>query len=169
MLPKVSHGQLKMSNTTAYQPPQLGRKGCFGVAILGCTLCICLLLGTCVSRVVVTQVDSPDGSLVASVTETNGGATTDFGYEVDIARNWPLRWSHSVAGFYGAGRSDCAYGVNVRWIGNNTLLISYKDARSADADKAAYLLGRTVRVITKAGVNDPAAPCGGMEYSQHAR
>lgn len=158
-----------MTNPKTYALPRLGRQGCFGVAVLGIVLCICLLLGTCVSRVVVSRVNSPDGSLTASVTETNGGATTDFGYEVHITRNWPLRWDHSVAGFYGAGRSDCAYGVNVRWVGNETLLISYKDAKSADVDQAAHLLGRTVRVMVRTGINDPTAPCGGMEYSQHAR
>lgn len=96
-------------------------------------------------------------------------ATTDFAYEVNIAQNWPLRWNHAVAGFYGAGRSDCAYGVNIRWINNDTLSITYKDAKSTDVDKAARMFGRTVRIITTKGVDDPAAPCGGMEYGQQGK
>lgn len=61
---------------------------------------------------------------------------------------------------------DCAYDVNLRWLGSDTLLITYKDAKSADVDRVARLLGRSVRVFAKAGVNDASAPCGGMEYSQ---
>jgi hypothetical protein len=117
----------------------------------------------------VTRVKSPDGSLLARVFEINGGATTDFAYEVNVSRNWPIHWDHAVAGLYGAGRSDCACGVNLRWIGNDTLLITYKDAKSTDVDQAARLLGRTVRIITKSGINDSTAPCGGMEYGQHGR
>ncbi len=82
-----------------YDPSRLGLKGCCGVAVLSFVFCVCLLLGTCVLRVVVARVKSPDNGLVASITETNGGATTSYGYEVDVARNWPLRWNHAVAGF----------------------------------------------------------------------
>jgi len=117
----------------------------------------------------VTRAKSPDGSLIASVFEINAGATTDFAYEVDVGRNWPIRWDHAVAGFYGAGRSDCAYGVNLRWISSDTLLITYKDARSTDVDRAVQLVDRTVRIIAKSGVDDPTAPCGGMEYSQNGK
>ena len=115
------------------------------------------------------KVKSPDGSLMASVVEINGGATTDFAYEVTVARNWPLHWDHSVAGFYGAGRSDCANGVNIRWINNDTLSITYKNAKSTDVDQAVQMLGRTVHIIAKEGVDDPAAPCGGMEYGKQGK
>lgn len=155
-----------VANDATYDPPRLGPRGCLGFVALGLVFSVCTLLGTCVSRVEVARVLSPDKSLVASVIETNGGATTDFGYEVDVARNWPIYWTHAVAGFYGAGRSDCAYGVNLRWLGSDTLLITYKDAKSADVDRVTHLLGRSVRVVAKAGVNDATAPCGGMEYSQ---
>ena len=145
---------------------RVGRKGCLGIGLLGLIFCICLLLGTCVSRVEVMTAQSPDGSLTASVFEINGGATTDFAYEVSVARNWPIRWNHAVAGFHGAGRSDCAYGVNIRWASSDTLLITYKDAASVDVDQTARTLGRIVRVVTRAGVDDRTAPCGGMEYGQ---
>lgn len=116
----------------------------------------------CVSKVKVTEIKSPDGSLTANVFEINAGATTDFAYEVNIAHNWPIRWDHSVAGLYGAGRSDCASGINIRWIANDKLLISYKDAKSTDIDKSVHLLGRTVQIEAKSGINDPTATCGGM-------
>jgi hypothetical protein len=80
-----------------------------------------------------------------------------------------LRWDHAVASFYGAGRSDCAYGLNIRWIDNNTLSITYKDAKATDVDQTAQMFGRTVRIIAKGGVDDPAAPCGGMEYGQQGK
>lgn len=137
-----------------------------GIGSLGLVLFFCLLLTMCVRQVEVARVRSPDSRLVASVFEINAGATTDFAYEVNVARNWPIRWDHAVAGFYGAGRSDCAYGVNLRWIGNDTLMITYKDAKSTDVDQSAQLLGRKVRIVAKSGVNDPTAPCGGMEYGQ---
>lgn len=135
------------------------------MVILGLALGLCVLLGTCVSKVEVTRVLSPDGSLRASVKEINAGATTDFSYEVDVAREWPLRWDHAIGGFYGAGRSDCAYGVNIRWINRDTLLITYRDAKRINVDPYLHLYGRTVRIITKSGINDPSAPCGGMEHA----
>src|ERR1700753_1241865 len=44
---------------------------------------------------------SPDGSLEASVTETNGGATTSFGYEVSVGVKGSKTLTH-VASLYGA-------------------------------------------------------------------
>ncbi len=64
---------------------------------------------------------------------------------------------------YGATRSDCAYGVNVSWLANDKLMISYKTARSKDVKQTIHLLGRTVQVVVRAGVDDPTARCGGME------
>jgi len=155
-----------MDAAPAYNSARLGWKKYIVIGAFGLVFSFCLLLTTCVSKVEVTRINSPDGSLVASVFETNGGATTDFAYEVNVSRNWPIRWGHAVASLYGAGRSDCAYGVNLSWIGNDTLLITYKDAQSTDVDRTARLLSRTVKVKTKSGVSDPNAPCGGMEYGQ---
>jgi hypothetical protein len=158
-----------MSIEQANERPRLGWGGCLGIGILVFIFLACLLLTTCVSRVEVMRAKSPDIGLVATVVEINAGATTDFAYEINIARNWPLRWDHAVAGFYGAGRSDCAYGVNIRWINNETLSVTYKDAKSMDVDQAAQMFGRTVRIIAKEAVDDPAAPCGGMESGQQGK
>lgn len=135
------------------------------MAILGVMFGFCLLLDACVSRVEVARVVSADGGLVATVTETNGGATTDFGYAVEVRRNWPVGWSRRVADFYGATRNDCAYGVNVRWIDNGSLSIEYQQAKDADVVDRIHVLGRPVRVVVRSGVNDPAAPCGGVAYN----
>jgi hypothetical protein len=156
-----------MDTGSATGRARFGLKGCLGFGVFGLVLCISFLLTMCVSKVEVMQAKSPDGTFIASVFEINGGATTDFAYEVNVSRNWPTRWDHAVAGFYGAGRSDCAYGVNLRWLSNDTLLIAYKDAKSTDVDQAVQLSGRTVRIVTKSGVNDPIAPCGGMEEGLH--
>lgn len=157
-----------MDGRTTNDPPLLVKKASGYIAVLGFVICIWLLISTCVSRAIVAQVKSPDGSLFATITEVNG-ATTDVRYEVDVSRNWPLLWHGSVADFYGAVRSDCAHGVIVNWIGDRTLLISYKSAKSADAHSSADALGQTVQIITRAGVNDPSTPCGGMEYRQRSR
>ncbi|MEJ7932936.1 hypothetical protein WG907_01530 [Sphingobium sp. AN558] len=117
----------------------------------------------------VMKAQSPDGALVATVTEINGGATTDFAYEINIARRWPIYWDHAVAGLYGAVRSDCAYGVNIRWADSNNLHITYKDATFVDIDRIAHFWGRDVRIVATGGINDTSAPCGGMEYGQQGK
>ena len=156
-------------NISSYEAPRLGWRGCAGFGILGLIFAMCFLVSTCVSTVEVMRATSPDGAITARVFEVNGGATTDFSYVVYINRNWPIRWNHQVAGYYGAGRSSCAYGVNVKWVGNDTLLITYKDAKSAFVEPTVTLFGRTIHTISRAGIDDPTAPCGGMEYAQAGR
>ena len=155
-----------MSIAPTNERRRLGRGGCLGIGILVFIFLACLLLTTCVSRAEVMSAKSPDSGLMATVVEINGGATTDFAYEVNIARNWPLRWNRPIAGFYGAGRSNCAYGVNIHWTDDHTLLITYKEAKSTDVDQAVQMFGRTVHIVAKGGVDDPTAPCGGMEHGQ---
>jgi hypothetical protein len=137
------------------------------MAALGVVVSLCILLTMCQSNVEVMESLSPDGALKARVFETNGGATTDFGYTVSLDRASFPHWDRSVAGFDGAQRSNCAYGVNIKWLDNDTLVISYLDARAVDVDSSARLFGRTVRILSKAGINDPKALCGGMEYAQN--
>ena len=132
-------------------------------------LFLCILLSTCVSNVKVMEAASPDGALKARVVEGNGGATTDFGYSIVLDRASFPHWEQRVAYFYAAHRSDCAYGVNIRWSDNDTLVVSYLDARSADVSGSARLFGRKVQIVSHSGVTDPHAPCGGMEYAQHDR
>lgn len=109
---------------------------------------------------------SPDGALKARVVEDNGGATTDFGYTISLDRTSFPHWEQSVGYLYGAHRSECAYGVNLNWSDNDTLVVSYREATSADMNRSARFFGRTVRIVPKSGISDPSAPCGGMEYAQ---
>jgi hypothetical protein len=83
----------------------------------------------------VARVRSPTGRLEAVVIETNGGATTSFGYEVYIVPAGSGTWrGREVASFYGAARNDNAYGVNVRWVTVNSLAIEYLQARQQHRD-----------------------------------
>lgn len=142
---------------------------CLGWVLVAVIIFLSLLLNTCVSDVEVTRATSPDGRVIASVHEINGGATTDFAYRVDMARAWPLNWTHHAASFYGAVRNDCAYGIDIRWKDDDTLLVTYLEAKSENSDPSVNLIGRTVRIVTKSGVTNAAAPCGGMEYSQEGK
>jgi hypothetical protein len=157
-----------MSKDGTYDPPRLGNKGCAGVAVLGVIFGTVALLDACVSRDEVARAVSPDGTILARVVEVNGGATTDFLYTVHVRRNWlfPL-WDYQVADLYGAGRSECAYGVNLRWEDNRTLAIEYLDAKDVNIDRALSVLGHRINVVPRPGVVDEAAPCGGMLYNQH--
>ena len=152
-----------MDEPSRYDPPRLGCQGCAATGILGVLLAWCLLLSTCVSEVVVARTTSPDGRVVATVTEVDAGATVDFAYDVRVFRNWPWHWDYSVARLYGAVRSECAYGVDLKWIGSDTLMISYKEAKDADIKKSIDLIGRTIKIVHRPGVDTSSVPCGAME------
>lgn len=121
------------------------------------------------SRDEVARVTSPSGRIDAILYETNGGATTSFGYEV-----WVVNLGASVprsqarrpwrpAYLYGAVRSSRAYGVNLRWEGPGVLVVEYLEARNVVQDVSEVRVGdQTVRVVLRPGVEDPSAPVGGM-------
>src|SRR5690349_14705648 len=76
------------------------------------------------SRDEVERVPSPDGRVEAVLIETNGGATTSFGYEVHVvAKGRPP--SEQVAWLYRAGRNETAYGANLKWTDDHELVIEY--------------------------------------------
>jgi hypothetical protein len=116
-----------------------------------------------VSRDEVGVVRSPDGRMVARLFETNGGATTDFGYLVTLSASGS-KTGIDVGSLYGAVRSDCAYGVNLRWRGPQQLVIEYLTAKSAHLNNAT-MRGRPVTVVARTGMKDETAPCGGMAYN----
>ena len=96
------------------------------------------LLAGCglVSRDEVAQVASPDGRVEAVLIETNGGATTSFGYEVHVVpKGRPA--SDQVAGLYGAGRNENAYGANLKWADDHELVIEYLAAREQQLERAS--------------------------------
>jgi len=120
----------------------------------------------------VARVPHPSASLDAVLVETNGGATTSFGYEVFILPRGghPKRSAAPVASLYGAGRNERAYGVNLRWQADDTLVVEYLEAQhTALRDNHVTVNGRAINVLMKSGVNDPAAPPGGMLYNLERR
>jgi hypothetical protein len=118
-----------------------------------------------VSRHEVVRVLSPDGRIVAVLVETNGGATTSFGYEVRVLGKDSYR-GEEVAWLYGAARSNSAAGANLRWAKDNELLVEYLRAREERLEKSiVHVAGRDVRIALRNGVTDAAAPAGGMLYN----
>ena len=113
----------------------------------------------------VVRVSSPDGRVEAVLIETNGGATTAFGYEVRVLGKGGYR-GDDVAWLYGAARNDSASGVNLRWAGDNELVVEYLRALEERLKMSTvHVAGRDVQVVLRSGVTDPAAPAGGMLYN----
>jgi len=72
-----------------------------------------------------------------------------------------------VARFYGAVRSDSAYGVNIRWPDPATVRVEYLAADEAEQlhDRVA-LAGEDIRVALQPGIYDSIAAGGGMLYNR---
>src|SRR5947208_1348029 len=72
----------------------------------------------------VVRVPSPSSRVDAVLVEGNGDATTSFGYYVYVVTSGKAvsRRDGSVANFYGAVRSDSAYGVDLRWESDDRLV-----------------------------------------------
>lgn len=130
-------------------------------------LTLSLVLAACglVSRDEVAKAPSPDGRLEAVLIETNGGATTSFGYEIWL-RQTDGRSGEEVAYLYGAIRSESAYGANLRWTNDGQLSIEYLKAQMERLDKQTVTIGgREVHVALKPQIADPNAPSGGMLFN----
>lgn len=137
-----------------------------GIGALAAALFVWLYFAFQPSRDEVSSVTSPDGRLVASLVEVNGGATTSFGYSVVLAEPGLLGKSQEVASLYGAVRNDSAYGANLRWTGENELSIEFLDAKSSELVNARpRIAGREVAVVLRPYVRDETAPAGGMLYN----
>jgi hypothetical protein len=136
------------------------------------TLLCCFATGCLASnsKDEVAAVASPDGVVEALVIETNGGATTSFGYEIDL-REKGRRHSERVAYIYGAVRNENAYGVNAKWMSNRELRLQYLTAKSETLEKERVTIaGREITIALQTGVLDPSAPAGGMLYNlEHTR
>ena len=113
---------------------------------------------------------SPNGEVEAVLVETNGGATTSFGYRVFVVPRGERVNENSeeskVATFYGAVRSESAYGVNLKWHSQNELVIEFLNAKTESVLKPKINIENTeVFIKSKNGVKDPQAPSGGMLYN----
>jgi hypothetical protein len=115
---------------------------------------------------VVARVVSPAGDLQAVLVETNGGATTSFGYEVSVVPSGSDRPGLPAAVLYGAVRNDQAFGVTLRWVSASQLNVEFQQAMYAKLEHPALTVsGRAVTVALHSGVTDPGAPPGGMLYN----
>lgn len=122
-----------------------------------------------VSRDEVARSLSPDGRLEAFLIETNGGATTSFGYEIRLGQKGDRRGTR-VAWLYGATRNEEAYGVNLRWTSEKELSIEYFQAKEAVLEMGRLQVsGREVQINLHEGVRDPSASPGGMLYNLQGR
>lgn len=115
----------------------------------------------------VSRVTDPSSKIDAVLVETNGGATTSFGYEVFVVpKGGAASKGTEVVKLYGAVRSKHAYGANLKWDGPNKLAVEYLEARSAELRGQTITIGgEQVSLVLYPGVNDPAAAPGGMLYN----
>jgi len=122
-------------------------------------------------KVEVARSTSPNEKLDAVLIETNGGATTSFGYEVHVVPKGSAVQDSKAAYLYGATRNDHAYGVNLRWKEQGEVLV----AEYLQAERVALIMPTVslekekIRVVLQAGVVDNNAPVGGMEYNMRGR
>lgn len=120
----------------------------------------------------VTRVSSPSGRIDAVLVERNGGATTSFGYGLYVVPQGKAVSPKDVcnASFYGAVRSASAYGVDVRWEGDQGLICQYLEAKSVDlATQVVALAGANVVITLRSNVSNGAAPAGGMLFNLRQR
>jgi hypothetical protein len=118
----------------------------------------------------VARAKSPSGVVEAQLDESNGGATTNFGYVVSLTGvSSSATTAVRVASAHGANRNDQAYGMTLVWVDANTLEIQYWQARSATVERPSVSIdGMTITTRMKPGVRDESAPAGGMLYNiQH--
>ena len=119
----------------------------------------------------VSRVSSPDSTVDAVLFEEDGGATVSFGYSIYLVSIGakPAK-ADCVAALYAAGRSDRAYGANLKWQGADTLRIEFLKARKRRYfTHQAQVNGRRVRILLVDGIDDPDAPAGGMLYNLQGR
>ena len=114
----------------------------------------------------VARAPSPSGAVEAVLFESNGGATTSFGYGVFVVEAGAQVEGPPTATLYAAVRSDSAYGVNLRWEDDRTLALVYLSARhTGSAVRSSSPRGPPIRVIFRDGIEDPEAPAGGMAFN----
>jgi hypothetical protein len=118
----------------------------------------------------VARVASPNGKAYAVLFETNGGATTSFGYEVYVvAHSAPPSGSPAIS-LYGAIRNQSAYGANLKWESPTVVAVEFLSAKSKMIEKSALSVGdQVIQLAVHEGITDNAAPSGGMLYNLQGR
>jgi hypothetical protein len=134
---------------------------------LAATALLALMGCSPVSRDQVAWTASPDQRIHAILLETNGGATTSFGYEIELHPASNGGEKPIFAGkLNGAARSECSYGVNLRWLSSDQLAVEFLGADKVALPDKVQLSGKTVRIVARTSVSDENAPCGGMLASK---
>lgn len=118
----------------------------------------------------VARVVSPSGKVDAVLFETNGGATTSFGYDIYIVEHGAKPSGSPAISLYGAVRSQSAYGANLKWVSPNSVAVEFLSAKSTKIKKPTLSLGdQIVQLAVHEGVADDSAPAGGMFYNLRGR
>jgi hypothetical protein len=118
----------------------------------------------------VARVVSPSGNIEAVLVETNGGATTSFGYEVFVVERGAKPSGFPVVSLYGAVRNQHAYGANLKWSSPSSLAVEYLSAKTAKVNMQTQSVGtQTIQFALREGVTDSTAPSGGMLYNLRGR
>jgi len=137
--------------------------------LLASAFILFFLIGCSSDKDEVLSLLSPDKKVEAILFETNGGATTSYGYEVYF-RNIDSGELTQVASFYGATRSNSAYGINLNWVADNNLELEYFKTKSVNLlSSSVYINNKVYGVNLKPNVNDSKAPPGGMLYNLNGR
>ena len=114
----------------------------------------------------VARVASPDGHLEAVLSESSGGATTPFVYQVHIVEAGGAVSGEPAAELVGATRNVSAYGADLVWMTAHRLDIRYLDATSTRRDDGVIgALGPGFELVLAPGHVNPSAPAGGMHYN----
>jgi hypothetical protein len=120
------------------------------------------LLKACVSDQIVARFVAPSGHFEAVVHETDGGATTEFGYYVVIRK---------IAGWYpdfrqfliaeSAVRADCESGLDLRWHGDDRLEIGFSSASRYNLTypRTISIDGHEIAIAVQPGRAKPLPRC----------
>jgi hypothetical protein len=107
---------------------------------------------------------SPSGRLDAVLTEGSCGATTSLSYTIHVVPR-TADWSKTpvAASLYGALRDSSAYGVNLAWRGDTTVVGEYWQGREPFLPHRWIHIGAdSIQIRLQAGVRDSTAPPGHM-------
>jgi hypothetical protein len=118
----------------------------------------------------VSRVVSPNGKVDAVMCETNGGATTSFGYDIYVVEHGKQPFGTAAISLYGAVRSKSAYGANLEWISPDSVAVEYLASKSLNIKKPTQIVGnQTIHFVIQKGIIDNNAPLGGMVYNLRGR
>ena len=118
----------------------------------------------------VARVVSPNGVFDAVLFETNGGATTSFGYEIYVVEHGAKPTGSPAMFLYGAIRNQSAYGTNLKWESTKLLDVEFLSAKSKEISRSSVsIAGQSVDLAVREGIVDPSAPAGGMLYNLRGR